>query len=82
MRIRVAPSVTAMPSCSQSTTPHYPPSIPFAKGIRSRGRGLLACFDEPTANGYAEGVINEVKVITRRGVELTFRPAELSPGLH
>jgi transposase len=28
---------------------------------------LLAYFDEPTTNGYAEGVINKVKVIKRRG---------------
>jgi transposase len=27
---------------------------------------LLAYFDEPTTNGYAEGVINKVKVIKRR----------------
>ena len=27
---------------------------------------MLAYFDEPTTNGYAEGVINKVKVIKRR----------------
>jgi transposase len=39
----------------------------FVKGIRAWRRELLAYFDEPTTNGYAEGVINKVKVIKRRG---------------
>jgi transposase len=38
----------------------------FAKGIRLWSEELLAYFDEPTTNGYAEGVINKVKVIKRR----------------
>jgi transposase len=38
----------------------------FAKGIRLWRVELLAYFDEPTTNGYAEGVINKVKVIKRR----------------
>jgi transposase len=38
----------------------------FAKGIRIWHEELLAYFDEPTTNGYAEGVINKVKVIKRR----------------
>lgn len=38
----------------------------FAKGIRLWNQELLAYFDEPTTNGYAEGVINKVKVIKRR----------------
>jgi transposase len=38
----------------------------FAKGIRRWREELLAYFDEPTTNGYAEGVINKVKVIKRR----------------
>ena len=38
----------------------------FAKGIRIWRQELLAYFDEPTTNGYAEGVINKVKVIKRR----------------
>jgi transposase len=38
----------------------------FAKGIRLWREELLAYFDEPTTNGYAEGVINKVKVIKRR----------------
>jgi transposase len=42
----------------------------FAKGIRSWRQELLAHFDEPTTNGYAEGVINKVKVITRRAYGL------------
>jgi transposase len=31
---------------------------------------LLAYFDEPTTNGYAEGSINKVKVIKRRAYGL------------
>jgi transposase len=42
----------------------------FAKGIRSWRLELLAYFDEPTTNGYAEGVINKVKVIKRRAYGL------------
>ncbi len=38
----------------------------FAKGIRLWQIELLAYFDEPTTNGYAEGVINKIKVIKRR----------------
>jgi len=38
----------------------------FAKGVRLWRHELLAYFDEPTTNGYAEGVINKVKVIKRR----------------
>ena len=42
----------------------------FAKGIRSWQNELLGYFDEPTTNGYAEGVINKVKVIKRRAYGL------------
>jgi transposase len=42
----------------------------FAKGIRSWQEELLGYFDEPTTNGYAEGVINKVKVIKRRAYGL------------
>ena len=42
----------------------------FAKGIRLWRTELLAYFDEPTTNGYAEGVINKVKVIKRRAYGL------------
>ena len=38
----------------------------FANGIRIRREQPLAYFDEPTTNGYAEGVINKVKLIKRR----------------
>jgi transposase len=38
----------------------------FAKGIRLWRCELLAYFEEQTTNGYAEGVINKVKVIKRR----------------
>lgn len=42
----------------------------FAKGIHSWRQELLAYFDEPTTNGYAEGVTNKVKVIKRRAYGL------------
>jgi transposase len=42
----------------------------FAKGACSWRTELLAYFDEPTTNGYAEGVINKVKVIKRRAYGL------------
>jgi hypothetical protein len=43
----------------------------FASGIRQRRCELLAYFDEPTTNGYAEGVINKVKVAKGRAYGLT-----------
>jgi transposase len=42
----------------------------FAAGIRQWREELLAYFEEPTTNGYAEGVINKVKVIKRRAYGL------------
>jgi transposase len=42
----------------------------FAKGVRSWRKELLGYFEEPTTNGYAEGVINKVKVIKRRAYGL------------
>ena len=42
----------------------------FAAGVRQWREELLAYFDEPTTNGYAEGVINKVKVIKRRAYGL------------
>lgn len=42
----------------------------FARGVRSWREELLAYFQEPTTNGYAEGVINKVKVIKRRAYGL------------
>jgi transposase len=42
----------------------------LAKGIRLWRSELLAYFEEPTTNGYAEGVINKVKVIKRRAYGL------------
>lgn len=42
----------------------------FADGIHQWRSELLAYFDEPTTNGYAEGVINKVKVIKRRAYGL------------
>jgi transposase len=40
------------------------------RGLRLWRAELLAYFDEPTTNGYAEGVINKVKVIKRRAYGL------------
>ncbi|MBV9422118.1 MAG: transposase, partial [Solirubrobacterales bacterium] len=42
----------------------------FAKGLAQWQTELLAYFDEPTTNGYAEGVISKVKVIKRRAYGL------------
>ena len=42
----------------------------FADGLRLWRAELLAYFDEPTTNGYAEGVINKVKLIKRRAYGL------------
>ncbi len=42
----------------------------FAKGVRSWRTELLAYFEEPTTNGYAEGVINKIKTIKRRAYGL------------
>jgi transposase len=39
--------------------------LPTASASGGR-RSILAYFDEPTTNGYAEGVINKVKVLKRR----------------
>jgi transposase len=42
----------------------------FADGVGQWREELLAYFDQPTSNGYAEGVINKVKVIKRRAYGL------------
>src|SRR5919204_545139 len=42
----------------------------FADGVRLWREEILAYFDEPTTNGYAEGVINKVKVLKRRAYGL------------
>jgi hypothetical protein len=41
-----------------------------ASAVRLWRAELLAYFDQPTTNGYAEGVINKVKVIKRRAYGL------------
>ena len=47
-----------------------PSSLAFANGLRDWRQQLLAYFDQPTTNGYAEGVINKIKVIKRRAYGL------------
>jgi len=42
----------------------------FANGLHSWREELLAYFEQPTTNGYAEGVINKIKVIKRRAYGL------------
>jgi transposase len=42
----------------------------YAKGIAAWREEILAYFDQPVSNGYAEGVINKVKVIKRRAYGL------------
>lgn len=42
----------------------------YAKGIAPWREEILAYFGQPASNGYAEGVINKVKVIKRRAYGL------------
>ena len=42
----------------------------FADGVRHWREELLAYFDQPTTNGYAEGAINKIKVVKRRAYGL------------
>jgi transposase len=42
----------------------------FAEGVRLWREELLAYFDQPITNGYAEGVTNKIKVIKRRAYGL------------
>jgi transposase len=42
----------------------------FAKGIAPWCQEILAYFDQPASNGYAEGVISKIKVIKRRAYGL------------
>lgn len=52
------------------TCAQLPAFTAFADGVGLWREELLAYFDEPTTNGYAEGVINKVKVIKRRAYGL------------
>ena len=56
--------------CELFSRPRFSPFEAFAKGVRLWREELLAYFEEPTTNGYAEGVINKVKVIKRRAYGL------------
>lgn len=47
-----------------------PSFVAFAEGVRQWRKEILAYFEQPTTNGYAEGVINKVKVIKRRAYGL------------
>jgi transposase len=47
-----------------------PSFVAFAEGVQQWREELLAYFEQPTTNGYAEGVINKVKVIKRRAYGL------------
>jgi transposase len=48
----------------------YQPFNAYANGIDPWREEILAYFDQPASNGYAEGVINKVKVIKRRAYGL------------
>jgi transposase len=52
------------------TTSYVSAELAFAGGMRLWRAELLAYFDGPTTNGYAEAVINKVKVIKRRAYGL------------
>ena len=47
-----------------------PSFLAFANGLRNWQQELLAYFDQPTSDGYAEEVINKIKVIKRRAYGL------------
>jgi transposase len=47
-----------------------PPFGAFARGVTAWREELLAYFEEPSTNGYAEGVINKIKTIKRRAYGL------------
>jgi transposase len=47
-----------------------PSFLAFANGLRDWREEPLNYFDQPTSNGYAEGVINKIKVIKRRAYGL------------
>jgi transposase len=46
------------------------PFTAYVNGIEPWREEILAYFDQPASNGYAEGVINKVKVIKRRAYGL------------
>jgi transposase len=48
----------------------YQPFEAYVNGIEPWREEILAYFDQPASNGYAEGVINKVKVIKRRAYGL------------
>jgi transposase len=48
----------------------YQPFSAYLNGITPWREEILAYFDQPASNGYAEGVINKVKVIKRRAYGL------------
>lgn len=54
-------------ACERAALPSF---TAFASGLRGWREELLAYFDEPATNGYAEGVINKIKVIKRRAYGL------------
>jgi transposase len=54
-------------ACERAAIPSF---TAFAHGVRQWRAELLAYFDKPTSNGYAEGVTNKIKVIKRRAYGL------------
>jgi transposase len=62
-----APARPLPAAVEQAQTPAF---TAFADGVRLWRAEPLAYFDEPTTNGYAEGVINKVKLIKRRAYGL------------
>ena len=67
---RRTPSSGSTRFSSRSSTPVCLPSTLSPKECAPGGKNYSAYFDEPTTNGYAEGVINKVKVIKRRAYGL------------
>lgn len=54
-------------ACERAALPSF---NAFAKGIRLWRQELLAYFNDPVTNGYAEGVTNKIKLIKRRAYGL------------
>jgi hypothetical protein len=60
------PSGASSSSSPPSTAPACPPSTRSPRASTSGDKSCSPYFDESTTNGYAEGVINKIKVTKRR----------------
>jgi transposase len=68
-----APATTPKPNAASLAAvdrAQIPSFSAFADGLQPWREELLAYFDQPTTNGYAESVISKIKVIKRRAYGL------------